>query len=121
MSSGSIRPLDRAHDAQPDWTTLNAQHIRDFICSEAAKPKTDSCRLVIVAIRALLRFLAAEGVVPPNLHRAVPVVREWRHASLPQHISTEELERGACASVAVTVTAVRNPTVGLLGGVKGIN
>jgi integrase len=52
-----------------------------------------SCRLVIAAIRALLRFLAAEGVVPPNLHRAVPVVREWRHASLPQYISTEELER----------------------------
>ena len=52
-----------------------------------------SCRLVIAAIRALLRFLAAEGVVPPNLHRAVPVVREWRHASLPQHVSTEELER----------------------------
>jgi site-specific recombinase XerD len=79
--------------SEPDWTTLNAQHIRDFVCSEAAKRKTGSCRVVITAIRALLRFLAAEGVVPPNLHRAVPVVREWRHASLPQHISTEELER----------------------------
>jgi hypothetical protein len=39
MSSGAIRPLDRAHDAQLDWTTLIAQHIRDFICSEAAKPR----------------------------------------------------------------------------------
>jgi site-specific recombinase XerD len=57
--------------SEPDWTTLNAQHIRDFICSEAAKCKTRSCRVVITAIRALLRFLAAEGVVPPNLHRAV--------------------------------------------------
>jgi site-specific recombinase XerD len=76
-----------------DWTTLNAQQIRDFICSEAAKRKTGSCRLVIAAIRALLHFLAAEGAVPPNLHRAVPVVREWRHASLPQYISTGELDR----------------------------
>jgi integrase len=79
--------------SEPDWTALNAQQIRDFICCEASKRKTGSCRLVIAAIRAFLRFLAAEGVVPPNLHRAVPVVREWRHASLPQHISTEELER----------------------------
>ena len=79
--------------SEPDWTALNAEQIRDFICCEAGKRKTGSCRLVIAAIRAFLRFLAAEGVVPPNLHRAVPVVREWRHASLPQHISTEELER----------------------------
>jgi integrase len=78
--------------SEPDWTALNAEQIRDFICCEAGKRKTGSCRLVIAAIRAFLRFLAAEGVVPPNLHRAVPVVREWRHASLPQHISTEELE-----------------------------
>lgn len=79
--------------SDPDWTTLHAHQIRDFICCEAAKRKTGSCRLVIAAIRALLRFLAAEGVVPPNLHRAVPVVREWRHASLPQYISTGELDR----------------------------
>jgi integrase len=79
--------------SEPDWTALNAEQIRDFICCEAGKRKTGSCRLVIAAIRAFLRFLAAEGVVPPNLHRAVPVVREWKHASLPQHISTEELER----------------------------
>jgi site-specific recombinase XerD len=79
--------------SEPDWTALNAEQIRDFIRCEAGKRKTGSCQLVIAAIRAFLRFLAAEGVVPPNLHRAVPVVREWRHASLPQHISTEELER----------------------------
>src|SRR5260370_15234711 len=90
--------------SEPDWTTLDAQHIRDFVCSEAAKRKTGSCRVVITAIRALLRFLAAEGVVPPNLHRAVPVVREWRHASLPQHISTEELER--------VLQICRTPTTG---------
>jgi hypothetical protein len=39
--------------SEPDWTTLNAQHIRDFVSSEAAKRKTGSCRLVLAAIRAL--------------------------------------------------------------------
>jgi integrase len=44
-------------------------------------------------MRAILRFLVAEGVVPSTLHRAIPVVREWQHASLPQYISNRELER----------------------------
>jgi hypothetical protein len=48
--------------SEPDWTTLNAQQIRDFVCCEAAKRKTGSGRLVIVAVRAFLRFLAAKGV-----------------------------------------------------------
>jgi integrase/recombinase XerC len=39
-----------------------------------------------------LRFLVAEGAIPSSLHRAIPAIREWRHASLPQYISTEELE-----------------------------
>jgi site-specific recombinase XerD len=28
--------------SEPDWTTLNAQHIRDFVSSEAAKRKPES-------------------------------------------------------------------------------
>jgi integrase len=87
------RLVQSLHMSEPDWTKLRAEQIHDFICCEAAKRKTGSCRLVIAAIRALLRFLAAEGVVPPNLHRAVPAVREWRHASLPKYISTGELDR----------------------------
>jgi hypothetical protein len=46
--------------SEPDLTALNAEQIRDFICCEAGKRKTGSCRLVIAAIRAFLRFLAAK-------------------------------------------------------------
>jgi site-specific recombinase XerD len=77
--------------SDPDWTVLSAQHISDFVRREAARLKPGSCRQPVTSIRALLRFLVAEGVVPPNLHRAIPVIRVWRHTSLPQHISTEEL------------------------------
>lgn len=76
-----------------DWTALDAHHISDFVRREAARLKPGSCRQVVTAIRAILRFLVAEGVVPSTLHRAIPVVREWQHASLPQYISTRELER----------------------------
>ena len=90
--------------SDPDWTVLSAQHISDFVRREAARLKPGSCRQPVTAIRALLRFLVAEGVVPPNLHRAIPVIRVWRHTSLPQHISTEELER--------VLEICRTPTVG---------
>lgn len=76
-----------------DWTTLDAPHISEFVRREAARLKPGSCRQPVTAVRAILRFLVAEGLVAPNLHRAIPVIRVWRHTSLPQHLSTEELER----------------------------
>jgi site-specific recombinase XerD len=44
-------------------------------------------------MRALIRFLAAEGIVSPNLARAIPVIRDWKHATLPKHFSAEQLDR----------------------------
>ena len=85
---------------------LNAKRICDFVCCEAARLKPGSCRLLVTAIRALLRFLAAEGVIGPNLHRAIPAIREWRHASMPQYISTEQLKR--------VVEICRTPTASCL-------
>jgi site-specific recombinase XerD len=76
-----------------DWTAFDANHISDFVRREAARLKPGSRRQVVTALRAILRFLVAEGVVPPTLRRAIPVVREWQHASLPQYISNRELER----------------------------
>jgi site-specific recombinase XerD len=76
-----------------DWTALDAHYISDFVRREAARLKPGSRRQVVTATRAILRFLVAEGVVSPNLHRAIPVIREWQHASLPQYISNRELER----------------------------
>jgi site-specific recombinase XerD len=100
------RLMQTLHMSDPDWTVLSAQHISDFVRREAARLKPGSCRQPVTAIRALLRFLVAEGAVPPNLHRAVPVIRVWRHTSLPQHISTEELER--------VLEICRTPTAGCL-------
>ena len=73
------RLIQSLHMSDPDWTVLSAQHISDFVRREAARLKPGSCRQPVTAIRALLRFLVAEGVVAPNLHRAVPVIRVWRH------------------------------------------
>lgn len=58
-----------------DWSTLDASHISEFVRREAAKLKPGSCRQPVTAVRAILRFLVGEGLVPADLHRAVPVIR----------------------------------------------
>ena len=44
------------------------------------------------ALHAKIRFLAIEGSVSPNLAKATPPVRQWRHTTLPKHFSSEQLE-----------------------------
>jgi site-specific recombinase XerC len=55
------RLMQTLHMSDPDWTVLSAQHISDFVRREAARLKPGSCRQPVTAIRALLRFLVAEG------------------------------------------------------------
>jgi len=100
------RMIQSLEISAPDWTVPNAKGICDFVCCQAARLKAGSCQLLVAAIRALLRFLAAEGVIVPNLDRAIPAIREWRHAPLPQYISTEQLER--------VVEICRTPTASCL-------
>jgi site-specific recombinase XerD len=76
-----------------DWKALEAGHLSEFVRREAARLKPGSGRQVVTAVRAILRFLTAEGLVDPYLQRAIPIIRSWRHTSLPQHLSREELAR----------------------------
>lgn len=77
-----------------NWTHLSAEDIQAFAQTEAAKLNSGhSASQVSTAVRAIIRFLAAEGSVSPNLAKALPPVRHWKHASLPKHFSTEQLDR----------------------------
>ena len=85
--------LERFGAEEPDWSTLEAEQIREFVRREAAKKHPSSCGQAVTGIRALLRFLVTKGVVRKGLERAVPSVRTWRHCSLPKHISPDEVQR----------------------------
>ena len=78
------RLIQSLQGSEPDWSRLSAAHLSAFIRCEASRLKPGSGRQPVTAIRALLRFLVAEGAIAPNLAGAIPVIREWRHASLPQ-------------------------------------
>jgi site-specific recombinase XerD len=84
----------RPDGAVPDWTNLKADEIQSFVQSEMEKlAPTPSRRQPVSAMRAMIRFLATEGSISPNLARAIPVIRDWKHATLPKHFSAEQLDR----------------------------
>ncbi len=77
-----------------DWSSLNAEEIQAFVQTEMKRLQPGhSCLPVSTAVRAIIRFLAASGAVSPNLAKAIPSGRSWRHAGLPKHFSLEELDR----------------------------
>ena len=44
------------------------------------------------AIRSLLRFLSGEGLIRIGLDGAVPPIWRSKHATVPRHVSAEQLE-----------------------------
>jgi len=47
----------------------------------------------VIALRAFLRFLAAQGRCRSHLDRAVPTVPEWKLSALPRYLETDDVER----------------------------
>jgi len=76
----------------PDWTGLSVQQVSEFIRGEAAQRTGHGRKAPASATRSFLRFLAWRGAAPSGLDRAIPSVRRARHASLPPHLSSEQLE-----------------------------
>jgi site-specific recombinase XerD len=76
-----------------DWSALSADDVTEFVRCQAERLKPSSRRLPGTATRALLRFLGMKGAVNAGLVGAVPPVRQWKQASLPHHLSTDEVER----------------------------
>ena len=75
----------------PGWTGLSVQRVTEFIQHEAAQRTGYGRTAPACATRSFLRFLAWRGVAPSGLDRAIPAIRRARHASLPPHLSSEQL------------------------------
>ena len=85
----------RFGSAQADWSALRAQDLVDFVQQEAARLQRHLGRPPAVALRAMLRFLSAEGQVVRGLEAAVPMPRQWALASLPAHLDKDQVEPSA--------------------------
>jgi len=96
------------------WHTLKPQDITDFVTNEMLRRRGPSRRGPITATRALLRFLIFRGEVDVGMLAAVPPLREWKLASLPQYLSSADVAR-VLASVDETVTkGIRDKAILLL-------
>lgn len=76
---------------EPDWSLLNPEYVTNFVINKTAAARAEKHRIV-TAVRAFLHFLAAEGIVPRQIARAIPRIRRWRYADLPKRLSAEQLD-----------------------------
>ncbi len=72
------------------WTP---QAVRQFLMTAVTGGRAESTQKVITATRAFLRYLAFRGDARADLALAVPAVAHWRLASVPHHLSPDELPR----------------------------
>jgi site-specific recombinase XerD len=63
---------------------LGAAEVSGFVAAECRRRSTGSAKILVTALRSLLRFLAVEGLAAPGLHDAVPAVAGWRGGGLPK-------------------------------------
>jgi integrase/recombinase XerD len=76
---------------EPEWSRLTAEYVTDFVRKRVAVVRAEKGRIVS-AVRTFLRFLIADGCVPPEIVRAIPRIRRWRYANLPKRLNSDQLD-----------------------------
>jgi site-specific recombinase XerD len=97
-----------------DPRTYDAALIRRAILAEAQQCSPSHVKTMTTALRGYLRFLAAAGMCPPGLERAVPLVPQWRLSSLPRYLSAADVERLIASCDLGTVHGIRDRAILLL-------
>ncbi len=76
-----------------DTSCYDAALVRRVFLGEVRHLSRAYTKTFVTALRAFLRFLAAEGRCRPHLDRAVPTVPEWKLSALPRYLEADEVER----------------------------
>jgi site-specific recombinase XerD len=87
---GATAMLDALGAEVRMWTP---QAVRQFLLTTVTGGRSESTQKLITAMRAFLRYLAFRGDARADLGLAVPAVAHWRLASLPCHLTADELTR----------------------------
>ncbi len=96
------------------WETLSAEAITEFVQQAVNQRQRAGRRLVCTAMRSLLRFLVFSGELQPGLEAAVPTVRCWPDATLPQRLSAEQVEQLLASCDTATPWGLRDRAILLL-------
>ena len=79
-------------EAEDGVDDLEPQEVAAFVLAEAERLKSSS-RQSVTALRALLRFLHADGRVSASLIAAVPAVAGWHGGELPRALEPDQVAR----------------------------
>jgi integrase/recombinase XerD len=63
---------------------LTGAEVIGFVAAETRRRSTGMAKILVTALRSLLRFLVMEGLAVPGLQDAVPSVAGWRGGGLPK-------------------------------------
>jgi len=72
---------------------LNVDQVTRYVSREGRRRRPSSGQVLASAIRSFLRYLLLHKLIKRDLSVAVPGFANWRLASLPTTVSTEELAR----------------------------
>jgi site-specific recombinase XerD len=90
--------VERLDDGAAASSSLRPNAVHEFLLARVRRLSHKRAQYVSTALRSFLRFLFVRGETATDLSLAVATVRQWRLASVPRHISAEEVELvlGAC-------------------------
>lgn len=112
----NVRPFvaARVHGSALDLAGIDAADVTGFVREACPGRAVGSAKLIVCALRSLLRWLHLTGQVPVPLAVAVPAVAGWKLSRLPKGLEPGELDRllGSCDPC--TATGRRDYAVMLL-------
>jgi len=79
-------------DRLPDLTRIRPDDLVGFIIFSAKRYRPRTVKHIATSVRAFLRFLRLQGLCEGRLEDAVPTIPSYRFASLPKHLSEEDLK-----------------------------
>jgi site-specific recombinase XerD len=77
--------------AGPDLGGLTAAGVTGFVREQCSQRSTGMAKILVTALRALLRFLHVEGVIAEPLAAVVPAVAGWRGGALPRALGPDQV------------------------------
>jgi integrase len=90
-----VRPFvaTRARGDVLEFTGLTAAEVTAFVLASCPGRAVGSAKLIVCALRSLLRWLHLAGVIEVSLVAAVPSVAGWRLSGLPKGLEPGQLRR----------------------------
>lgn len=70
----------------------SSREVEAYLVARLHGRRTEYCRLVACVLRSFLRFMFAQGTTASDLSGAVPTVRRWSLAHVPQFLTREQIE-----------------------------